>query len=419
MADPVSKPEGIRNTAKVQNLIKVLEEEDPFSETAAQAFRELGKIGPAAKEAVPAVMESAFLIGHPFAKARKYVSSHWSLEYPLFGDPWERTNFNLRQQAKVTLLNIGKEALEEAIPELLKGMATGDEERRFFCAYFLAHLDGKIGEEYQRILSYAAPDIVPKLIEDMETLTGKAMNPNDFSIYKFRYEDDLSTYANALAQFGEAAVPYLIDALPADSEKDSFGMAFVDSLAKIGAPAVPHLAEVFRSEEGNRMVLAFEALFKMGPAAREATLEFARCVNPQLPDPYCQRKIGVTPIDLVAEGTLRKIGIGALPYVLPLLDDPDPSVRSAAMQAYGFFVSWEENPQLQQDFILTMIEKLEDPDARIVAGAVFLLGHYAPGNGIAHFALPLLYAIKSDPGREEHMRNLARETADAIEEKAL
>lgn len=412
MTDPVKK---IGDVAMVPDLIRILEEEDPFSKEAAQAFDALGKLGPAAKEAAPTIMESAFLIGHPFAKARKYVLSLFGPENFALGPFWESSNRTLRKDARHALANIG----EEAIPELLKGILIGDEERQYFCADVLGRLEGKIGEEYQRILSYAAPDIVPKLIEGLGKLTQGIDDIDIFSFDRTVYKEKRDAYVNALAQFGEAGVPYLINALPDNPKKNDFGYALANALNKIGAPAVPPLAEVFRNEEGYRLNLAFDALYTMGPAAREATLEFARCVHPQLPDPYCQRKIDTMPINLVAEGTLIKIGIGALPYVLPLLNDSDPSVRSAAMQAYGFFVSRKKNPQLQQDFMFAMIEKLQDPDAAVVAGAVSLLGQYAPGNGIAHFALPLLCSLRDDADQKENLRNSARDAIHAIEEKVL
>jgi HEAT repeat protein len=173
-------------------------------------------------------------------------------------------SINIRGQVAAALGCIGPEA-KEAIPALVEALKSNDPDSRMAAASALGKLE--------------AMEAIPALVD--------ALNADSAQLK--------INAALALARFGpeaRAAVPGLIRALKDNQDLDRFHRIAAEALGKIGPDAkaaVPDLILALQSEDGGIASAAAEALGKIGDGAKVAVPELIKRLGTD--DPYLQRNV--------------------------------------------------------------------------------------------------------------------------------
>jgi HEAT repeat protein len=304
-------------------LLRLLDSKDDESRAAAEA---LGDIGPGAKEAIPALMRTL--------KSR---------------------DCSMASAAAQALGGIGPDA-RDALPLLEEMFLSDDDTVHLASAFALVKIGSQRKKEALTALIEAA-----KVREEKDSLSARC------------------TAIVALGAIGpeaREAIPVLVNAIGADlgaaeklDEEDAgeLGCNLVgEALVQIGPAAVPALVEALKNEEGYRPLAAAVVLGRLGSDAKEAiptlvTLLGKGALTTQLSDgtAWGLRKVNV------ATETLVQIGPASIPLLVKLLKETEPSQRSAAAEALGQF------GPAAREAIPALREALKDahPTVRVAAAA--------------------------------------------------
>ncbi len=288
---------------RVQLYIKNLDL--PVADDRKHAAVTLGQIGPAAKDAVPHLVE---LLKDPDADVRWAAAGALGMigaaakdAVPHLVELLKDSNTDVHRAAADALRGIGAE--KDAVPHLVELLK--DPKLLWYVRRAAADALGQIGPEAKA----AVPHLV-ELLKDSDTDVRRAA-------------------AGALGQIGPAAkdaVPHLVDLLKDPVEDVRRAAAY--ALGQIGAEAkaaVPHLVELLKDPNCNVRRAAAYALGQIGAEAKDAV--------PHLIDLL---KDSDTDVRRAAAGALGQIGPAAkaaVPHLIARLKDPDGDVGRAAADA--------------------------------------------------------------------------------------
>ena len=329
-------PVGAQTSSEVASLINQLR--NGSAEARRDAANALGRIGAAAKDAIPQLVVS-------------------------LNDP----DKNVRLAAAYALSQI---RVKEAVPHLVDLLKDPDKDVHLAAVVAL----GQIGA--------AAWLVVPPpvdLLNDFKVAVPQlvvSLNDPDRGVRR--------AAADALGHIGpgaKAAVPPLVDLLK-DPDKD-LRRAAVVALGRIGAAAkaaVPQLVVSLNAPDMDVRLAAADALGHIGPGAKAAVPPLVDLLKD--PDKDLRR---------AAFDALGHIGPGAKAAVPPLVDllkDPDKDLRRAAVVALGRIGAAAKAavPQL--------VVSLKDPDKDVCRAAAEVLGKIGSD---AKDAVPQLVVLLNDP----------------------
>jgi len=304
----VIDPEGVR----VKELIGTLEDRDAPIVDRINAAQDLGRMGPMAAGAAPALTEALFdpnttlhqialealvLIGKPAVPALREALKR-SLKSTYYD--W------VRRSVAEALVKIG----EPAVPALAEALKDEDREVRSSAAKAL----GEIGE--------SAVSAVPALAEAL----------------KDKGREVRWSAAEALGKIGEpaaAAVPALVEALK--DEEELVRQSAAEALGQIGEPAVPALVEALKDGGWSVRSNAAEALGKIGKLA-----------VPGLIGALKDEDSSVRSSAAEALGEIGEPAAAAVPALAEALEDENSWVREVAAEALRRIGTPEARRALEQ-----------------------------------------------------------------------
>ena len=327
----------------------------------------LGRMGPAAAEAVPqllkALEDEVWMVRSDAAEALGKMGPEAAEAVPQLLKALEDEVWIVRQDAAKALSKMGP-AAAEAVPQLLKLL----EDKDWMVRYNSASVLGTMGP--------AAAEAVPQLL--------KLLEDEDEDEYVRR------NAAEALGTMGPAAtaaVPQLLKLLE-DSDAYLRGNS-AEALGKMGpaaAEAVPQLLKLLEDEKEIVRSNAARALGEMGPAAAEAV--------PQLLQALEDEKEIVRSNAARALGEMGPAIAEAVPQLLKALEDEVWMVRSDAAEALG-----KMGPEAAEA-VPHLLKALEDEDEDVCSHAAEALAKIGP----ADFPLPRVAVVlaKLDARQETH-----------------
>ena len=293
---PITKTAWPQDETKIQTLINKLK--DPEGGVRRDAAEALGKIGPDAKPAVPALSE-AFKDKNEVVRLAAGVALARIVPegVPALIEALKDKNEVFRLAAAVALARIGP----EAVPALIEALKDEDKVVRVFAAIALA----EIGPE--------AKAAVPDLIEAL----------------KDKDKDVRRVAAQALVKIGleaRLAVPVLIEAFK-DENRDvrRFAAQDLGSIGSEAKSAVPALSEALKDEDIHVCKQAAQALGQIGPEAKAAVPALIEALKDKGND-----------VRLEAAEALGKIGPeakAAVPALIEAFKDENRDVRRFAARA--------------------------------------------------------------------------------------
>ena len=274
----------------VHPLAEALNDEDPIVDSlAAQA---LGKIGPNAKAAVPALLEGLYdedkdpIVGSCAAEALGKIGPH---AVPALVEALNNEHEDVRRHAARALGEIGPDA-KAAVPVLLEVLNDEDEDVCECAAEAL----GKIGPDAK-----AAVPILTEVLKRSSSvaiyaqyalaqITGTPQNYIAALVgllqdrqYRKYDEDHDWWYGSAvdiprlLMEIGKAAIPAVLEAL--QDEEPFVRRSAVRTLVEIAdRTAIPALTKALKDRDEDVPTLAAEALGKIGPDAAAAVPALTR-----------------------------------------------------------------------------------------------------------------------------------------------
>jgi len=296
----------------------------------------LGHLGAKAKEAVPA-LESALADKNAGVRAHA-AQAIWRIDrrraadiVPVLAEALKDDDRGVRIGAVVTLGQIGKEA-RRAAPALRSLLADEDAQLRIKAALALYQVDpseaasvskalvGAFGSKDLPIQAEAAAGLgeLGPNAKDAVPALGKALVGADEMRSHFA--------AQALAQIGKAAVPFLIEGLK--SEKAGLRWDALNALGHIGPDAkeaAPAVARILGASDPSLRAEAARILGRIGPGAKAAVPALAQALKDEM---YIVR--------LNAAEALGQVGPAAreaIPGLKAALNDKSNDVSNAALDA--------------------------------------------------------------------------------------
>lgn len=174
-------------------------------------------------------------------------------------DPFE---YGIKSEIYNALAQMGDEGLVALLDLLSKSN---------FAEVSMFHIDDAVAsygikaiEGLRKLLKKRKDDVILAVFEVIKKNKNPLLLPDLFALLK---EDDYFICirtAEVMAEFGDAAVPYLIDGLSANpSSRRMVNSYIVDALAEIGKPAIQSLINLTSSPENMIVASATEALGKI------------------------------------------------------------------------------------------------------------------------------------------------------------
>ncbi|CAK9046925.1 unnamed protein product [Durusdinium trenchii] len=356
----------------VQALLKALE--DGNTGVRSNAVKTLGKMGPAAAEAVPKLLQALHdndsAVRCSAAKALANMNDVASEAVPDLLQALEDGDREVRRSAAESL---GKMDLAvEALPQLLKALENEEDEVRSSVARALGNMRSAAAEAVPHVVktlrdeacpvrcaaaealgNMCSAEAVPELLKVLEeAITSESTSMQRSTIYALDRLNALPALpsqplAKLLATktsfrgFRSEDVPWLVKALEhrgttlRKDAAEAFG-----SIKPATSKAVPHLCKALGDPEGDVRCSAAKSLGEMGPVAAEAAPKLLEALHDYRVDVFS-----------AALGALRQIGSlpsRAVPMLLEALDARHPAVRSGAVQALVQMGPAEGIPQLLQ-----------------------------------------------------------------------
>jgi HEAT repeat protein len=361
----------------------------------AGAAKALGGMGPAAKEAIPALCEN---LGHPEKTLREEIAT-------ALGD--------IGPEAEATLIEaLGWEAALQRQTAALALGAIGRAAPKAAPALF-ARLDLETDEETRAAILMALPrtnpdagTLVPRLVaalgEDHDAIRQAAVN-------------GLLTFLPGRKQIVEALTRLVEGQDPALCERAAYVLG---RLGEAAAPAVPAMVERIRQQPEPSQVF-LDSLVQIGEPAVASILAGCEKTDPASIDSR-----------FWAVAAIRSMGGIAVRAVGQKLSAPRPAVRLVAIRAAG-----ELGPEAE-NLLPALTERLDDPEAHARAAALVALvkagarlEHVSPRLDAAfEDASPTIRAAAveaaislGEPGRAFHPRILAslKDGDPAVRQAAL
>ncbi len=356
----------------VPQLIQALK--DPSDRVWYSAVLALGKIGPAAKSAVPALMEAmksdnkglrilalnALVRIEPDHRA---IDARVEEIVPVLADSLRHAEPALRLWSCVCLGKIGRGA-KPAAPELAAALKDKDLRVRIQAAMAL----GQIGPDAKD----ASKSLIEALADAPVPLRAAAVA--------------------ALARLGDGVAEQLTAALK--HRQDSVRSGAADALVRIGLPALPAVIAALRDPDATACRLATGVLQRIGPPARDAVP--ALLVNLKDQD----RQVRFATVEAVR--AIRPHSTEALRALWNTLQDPSGAVADEARQA---LVSWK----LERTAVSTVLTFLESKSVDHRVLALTMLGNLGRD---AAAAAPAVIALLKDA--EPRTRQHAAQALGAI-----
>jgi HEAT repeat protein len=320
----LAKSSGSGAEEAVPALIEALKSEDPAIRESAILI--LGKLGPAAKGAVPA-------LGN------------------LLDDP----DSNLRNKAAEALGKIGK----AAVPVLAKALKSNNDQVRGLAAHGL----GDAGESARGVAGDLA-DLVADKKSSLDTRKNAAyalskigrglkVPPQPLIDALQEKDDDLRGHISiALGNVGETAVPPLIDALKDLNPRVSFHVR--EALRRVGKPAVPALMDV--AKNGKSTTIRSGAIAVLGGIGADAQEAIPTLIVLLRQDPD---------VRAASSGALGGIGKPAIAPLIEALDDSDARVVFSLRDALR---------RIGKPAVRPLIDAVTDGKTTIRVGAMGALG---------------------------------------------
>jgi len=333
----------------VSEWIEALKDED--KDVRSGAAEALGEIGPAAKPAVPALIEA---LGDEDSRVPVFAAALVKIgadAVPALVVALKENKRQVRPWAASILARIGPDA-RAAIPALVEALRDGRKEVRWGAAHALGGIDPAARaatpalrealKDQDRDVRAAAASALGKVGPDAEAAVPaliQALKDDDQGVRK--------AAAKALAKIGpdaKAAISALIGALRNEPECAMASFA----LERIGSPAVPALAKALSDESQSVGWWAALALAGSDPDAKAEV--------PTLDTPRHRNLFAL----IEAREPMAAIGADAKAAVPPLskaLNDQDPLVQFVAIRALGAI-----GPDAKSA-IPALIEVLRDDDS--------------------------------------------------------
>lgn len=189
--------------------------------------------------------------------------------------------------------------------------------------------------------------------------------------------------ADAVVKIGSPAVPFLIEALKAESKQVRWRAA--SALAEIGAEAssaVPSLIAMLHDEDEYIRRIAAYALGKIGPQASSAV--------PNLVDALQDSDRNLRMVVAYALGKIGSEASVAVPAIIATLQDANAEVRLSAATALGRIGAEEKTA------VPALITALQDKDKYVRQGAADALGRFGAK---ANKAVPALITALRDKNK--------------------
>jgi HEAT repeat protein len=338
---------GLFGARGVPLLLLAVRDTDPFVK--GPAVYQLGKIGPAARAALPDLIDNMIFSADRFdplqgevARAIAKIGLNRSDAAATILVFLELIEKDFSGDIAILIGQIG----DDLVPILSERVA--DEHKNTVVRGFIARALGRIG-------AGAAP-AVPPLISFLDDTNTDALTR--------------STIIGAIGRIGpnaRAAVPSLVRFLTSDFEVTA------TALAGIGPPAVDGLAGAARSTDRDLQVAAIRALGQLGRVAAPATSLMVEIAMKG------DRSVRVHAIE--ALGAVGHDAILAEPSLVRCLVDPSQRIRAAACEALGTLAP------LSTESVTALAKALRDDALAVRLQAAVALGQSAPSSDRIHSLL--------------------------------
>jgi HEAT repeat protein len=330
----------------VQGLILRLEVSDVY--TRVWGARELGKLGPKGKAAVPALIQAL-----------------------------DDESPDVRKEVAAALGKIGPDA-NEAIPALILRL---EDTETSVCARAVEAL-ARIGPETEDVV----PALVRALSDPSSTVRSEALRA-----------------LGSIGPTAEQAIPSIINLLNTDR---SVHHVLTDTLAAIGPMVIPEVTDALRNEDHNVRCMAAEALGKMGPLASPAVNELKAALHDKNTGVQAEAAWALGEIGPDAKGAvldltemvghdkkrLANAALGALGKIGPDAKEAVPAVIAALKAEYSdtrrsAARSLGNIGPVSPDVVPALAIALQDKDSNARLDAAKALWKIGPGAGKAVPAL--------------------------------
>jgi HEAT repeat protein len=138
---------------------------------------------------------------------------------------------------------------------------------------------------------------------------------------------EAATALGTIAAEPDIAVPALINA--AQNRRNGVRWEAVPALAKFGVEARPAIPVLIKCLDDHDVVVIYRALWALKTLRLEPEVVVPALTRKSLEKPYSGRQAAA----LEALATFGKAAEGAVPALLPLLQDSNPAIRQAATNA--------------------------------------------------------------------------------------
>jgi len=401
---------GARDVADVPVLVQGLDDKNPHNR--ADAADELGLIGRAARDAVPALalrvaQDADPLVAVRAAEALLRIDPHEKF-VAFLSSALEHEQAKVRRAAAQSLGNVGALAVT-ALPKLIDCLKDSDGDVRWAAVATL----GRIGPEARAAVPVLTEALKDSILRGMAADSLGAIGPDARAavpglkrLIESGDKDGRWPAAIALVRIGgpgaEAATPVFIDALKAsDAGQRWDALCYLQRLGPRASAAVPAIKALLKSPDAFLRELAVVTVGKIGPDAKAAVPELLPLLGGD--DEDLRPRAAVS---------LAEIGTSALPGLSQQLRNGNADARYWAAQALA-----RVGPMASQ-FAVFLAERLsDDPDANVRGAAAVALGEIgAEAKGTAG---ALTAALRD---QESHVRILAAEALWKVEktsERAL
>jgi HEAT repeat protein len=294
------------------------------------AAEALGHLGPRAKDAVPALTERLKdddgLMRVKAAQALWLVTRQAETPVRALAEAMKDKELRVRRAASLALVQMEPRP-KEALPILTAGMKDDDPLTRVQCAQGVWEINRK------------ADEVLPVFLDVIKN--------------KNQHQPALGPTLTALNRMGEQAkpaVPALVD-LVKSPNFSIFTYNVPDTLAAIGGPAVPALAELLENKATPAQMHVFlvQALVRCGPEGAPALVKALDHDNLQLRTQV-----------LGSIGQLGPAAKAAVPKLTELAKGGDVPLRFQAIAAL-----WQIGPDARPAAAV-LVENLKDPNASVV-----------------------------------------------------
>jgi len=279
----------------VSGLVKLINDSD--IDRRERALEAIGKIGQAAKAAIPA-LRNALNDDLPYIRthAAEALASMGSAALPVFLEELGNENGDLREIAASSIGKLDPAECKSAIPALV---------------HALSDSNSMVRQRSESALERMGPDVAPPLLENLDTASG------DTKLTMIRLLGAVDSTAPAVTQ-------KLVGLLNSDNKQTN--LTVIRALDHKGSAAVPALIEGLKSDDAALKVGVCEVLADLGPKGKAAVPALVTALKDPQADVRAQSAVA-----------LGKMGSQEAAQAVPALkeakNDADPHVAAMAADA--------------------------------------------------------------------------------------